>query len=281
MSLVIWYTVMGLGMAGLIWAAKKKKKTLNDKAYATGFCVVIVFSSIMVLVSFFSDPEQERAIDNANQFEKAKLFKIAEFVNKKYAGKDVVILVRQDMLPSENSDFVRIDPVKTLKKMLNRDVTVKDVVIMAPPTEEEIVAMGGDPDMMASFEMSLSAPFYNKKFAECRALSPAAIIDLAGLPMGETCRDLRIWRWNRKKDPRIVLPEVNDIGLCFEPVDLMNGILDSVIVVRNDRKFNFMDDAAPKDLEEAFNLLYVFVTKDNLVELAKSRTITIMEPLDD
>ena len=279
MSLVLWYTVMGLGMAGLIWAAKKKKKTLNDKAYATGFCVVIVFSSIMVLVSFFSDPEQERAIDNANQFEKAKLFKIAEFVNKKYAGKSVVILVRQDMLPSENSDFVRLDPVKTLKKMLNKDVTVKDTIIMAPPTEEEVAAMGGDPDMMLSFEMSLSAPFYNKKFAECRALAPAAIIDLAGLPMGETCRDLRIWRWG-KKDPRIILPEVNDIGLCFEPVDIMNGILDSVIVVRNDRKFNFMDDAAPKNLEEAFNMLYVFVTKDNLVQLAKERTITIMEPLD-
>lgn len=277
MSLVIWYTVMGLGMAGLIWAAKKKKKTLNDKAYATGFCVVIVFSSIMVLVSFFSDPEQERAIDNANQFEKAKLFKIAEFVNKKYAGKDVVILVRQDMLPSENSDFVRLDPVKTLKKMLNKDVTVKDTIIMAPPTEEEVAAMGGDPDMMLSFEMSLSAPFYNKKFAECRALAPAAIIDLAGLPMGETCRDLRIWRWGRK-DPRIILPEVNDIGLCFEPVDLMNGILDSVIVVRNDRKFNFMDDTAPKDLKEAFDTLYVFVTKDNLAQLVKDNVITIVKP---
>ena len=279
MSLTLWYIVMAVGLIGMIWCAKSQKSVANAKLYAIVCLGVVVLSAVMVLVSFFSDPEQERAIANANQFEKAKLSQIAEFVNKNYSGKEVVILVRQDMLPSENSDFVRLDPVKTLKKMLNKDVTVKDTIIMAPPTEEEVAAMGGDPDMMLSFEMSLSAPFYNKKFAECRALAPAAIIDLAGLPMGETCRDLRIWRWG-KKDPRIILPEVNDIGLCFEPVDIMNGILDSVIVVRNDRKFNFMDDAAPKNLEEAFNMLYVFVTKDNLVQLAKERTITIMEPLD-
>ena len=280
MSLVIWYTVMGLGMAGMIWATKKKKKTVNDKVYALGFCIVIVFSSIMVLVSFFSDPEQERAISNSSRFELSKLNQIAEFVNKKYAGKDVVILVRQDMLPTENnSDFVRIDPVKELKRMLNRDVNVKGVVVISPPSEEELRAMGEDPEMMPSFELSASPELYNKKFKECRALAPAAIIDLAGLPMGEGSVPLVIWKWG-KKDPKIILPEVGDIGISFDPVDLVDGILDAVIVPRNDRKFNFMDDAAPKDLKEAFDTLYVFVTKDNIKKLYEDKVITIMMPMD-
>ena len=277
MSLTLWYIVMAVGLIGMIWCAKSQKSVANAKLYAIVCLGVVVLSAVMVLVSFFSDPEQERAIANANQFEKAKLSQIAEFVNKNYSGKEVVILVRQDMLPSENSDFVRVDPVKELKSML-KGVTVKETVIMAPPTEEELKAMGGDPEMMPAFEMSLSAPFYNKKFAECQALAPAAIIDLAGLPMGETCKELKIWKWNSKKDPKIILPEVNDIGLCFNPADLSNGILDSVIVVRNDRKFNFMDDTAPKDLKEAFDTLYVFVTKDNLAQLVKDNVITIIKP---
>ena len=280
MSLTLWYIVMGIGLVGMIWCAKAQKRTPNAKLYAVICLAVVVLSAIMVLVSFFSDPEQERAMSNANQFELAKVNRIAQFVNENYAGKDVVILVRQDQLPQPNSDFVRIDPVKELTKRL-KNVNVKETVVMNPPTEEEMKAMGGDPEMMPAFEMSLSPEFYNKKFLECKALDPAAIIDLAGLPMGETCNKLVVWSWARgKKGPRLILPEVNDIGLCFEPMQLgPEGIIDCVVVVRNDRKFNFMDDTAPKDLNEAFDVLYAFVTKDNLAQLVKDKSITIVEPM--
>ena len=277
-SLVLWYIVMGIGLAGMIWCAKAQKSSPNAKLYAVVCLGVVVLSAIMVLVSFFSDPEQERAMANSNQFELSKINRIAQFVNESYAGKSVVILVRQDQLPQPNSDFVRIDPVKELKSRL-KDVTVKDTVIMAPPTEEEIKAMGGDPEAMAGFEISMSPEFYNKKFNECKALEPDAVIALAGLPMGESCDKLVIWKW-AQKGPRIILPEVGDIGLSVDPFQLgPKGVVDCLITTRNDRKFNFMDDTAPKDLKEAFDTLYIFVTKDNLAQLVKDKTISVMEPM--
>ena len=266
---ILWYVIMGIGVIGMIWSVKSQNRTANAKLYAIICLVVVLISTTMILWRTLTgfDPEQERAIANNNQFEKAKLSQIAEFVNKNYAGKDIVILVRKDMIPTEsNSDYVRIDPVKELTGML-KGVTVKQTVVIEPPkgTEE-----------MPEIDVSSNPEIYNKMFLECKSLSPAAIIDLAGLPMGEN-QALVIWKWDSKKDPKIILPEIGEFGISFGPADVLNGIVDAVIVTRKEHKFNFMEDEAPKDLKEAFDTLYVLVTKDNVKDLVKNNVITVQK----
>ena len=270
MSLTLWYIVMVAGLIGMVWCAKSQKRVAKAKLYAIICLVVVVISAIMALSTYFSDPENERALANAKQFDRAKLNQIAEFVNKNYAGKKAVILIHQDMIPNPDADYVRLDQEKELKSFL-KGVTVLDTVVIRPPKN------AGGEDSAVPEEVSYSAPVFNEKFEECRKLQPDVIINLAGLPMGEESRKLKVWRWKSKNDPKLVLSEVNDIGICFEPADLLT-VLDCVILSRNDRKFNYLEDTASKDLKEAFDSLYVLVTKDNLGQLKKDNVITIYEP---
>lgn len=272
MSLALWYIVMAAGLIGMIWCAKSQKRVANAKLYAVVCLVVVVISAIMALSSYFSDPEMERAMANQKQFDLAKLNKIAEFVNKNYAGKKAVILVHQDLLPTKDSTYIRVDPVKELKSFL-KGVTLLDTVIIKNPTPEEIKAMGGSEDTMPD-EISRSVPSFNAKFDECKALQPDVIINLAGLPSGEESLKLKVWRWKGKNDPKLVLSQVDDVGVSFHPEAFLS-VLECVILSRNDRKFNYLQDTASKDLNEAFDSLYVLVTKDNLAQLVKDKVISI------
>lgn len=278
MSLTIWYIVMAAGLIGMIWCAKSQKRVANAKLYAIICLVVVVISAVMALSSYFSDPEMERAMANQKQFDLAKLNKIAEFVNEKYDGKKVVILVHQDMLPSKDATYIRIDPVKELKSFLKKGVTVVETVIIKPPTPEEIKAMGGNPDDMIPDEISRSYQTFNKKFEECKNLHPDAIIDLAGLPSGEEARKVKVWKWS-KNDPKLILTQIDEIGVSFPPKALVSedGVLECVIVGRNDQKFNFLEDEASKDLKEAFDSMYILVTKDNAKQLIKDKALPGLE----
>jgi len=273
----LWYILMVAGLIGMIWCAKSQKRAANAKLYAIICLVVVVISAIMALVNYFGpDEETERAMANQQQFELSKLNKIAEYINQNFAGKKVAILVHQDQLPSKDSTYIRVDPVKELKSFL-KDVTVLDPVIIKNPTPEEIKAMGGSEDTMPD-EISRSPESFNKMFEECKTLQPDVIVDLAGLPSGDG-RKLKVWRWKGKNVPKLILAQVDDIGSGFRPEILLDsdGVLEGFIVGRNDVKFNHLQDKAPKELNEAFDVLYVFVTKSNFKQLVKDKTITVYD----
>jgi len=271
MTLTVCVIVMLVGLIGMIWCAKKQKSVANAKLYAVVCLAVILVSAVWAMVDtiFGEDIETSRINANQDQFERAKIDAVATYVNKNYDGKKVVILIHESDIPTKaNSSYVRVDRVKELKALLKKGVTVLDtVVIKLPPVKE------GEEDFNPD-DVSRSAKSFNAMFDQCKNLRPDVIIDLAGLPMDGESRKLKIWNWKGKDEPKLILAQADDIGSSFQPADFMT-VIDCVIVSRNDRKFNFLEDNAPKELKEAFDSLYVLVTKENIQQLAKDKVISI------
>lgn len=268
MTLVLCIIFMVVGLIGIIVCAKKQKSLRNAQLYAALCLAVILVSAGVALVdTFFGDDiETRRYNSNQDQFQLSRLNAIAEYVNKNYDGKKVVILIHEDQIPnSTNSSYVRIDSVKELKGLLKKSVTVVDTVVMKRPAVE-----AGQEDVPE--DLSRSAESFNKAFEECRNLRPDVIIDLSGLPSEGEGRKLKVWRWKGKDDPKLILGLVDDIG-SFEPADFL-GVLDCVVMSRNDGKFDWQNGTAPDDLKEAFDAVYVLVTKDNIQQLVKDKTIS-------
>lgn len=270
MTLTICIICMIAGLFGIIWCAKKQKSVANAQLYAVICLAVILVSAGVALVdTFFGDDIETRRYNaNQDQFERSRLNAIAEHVNKNYGGKNVVILVHESEIPnSTNSSYIRIDKVKELKALL-KNVNVLDTVVIKPTPVAE-----GQEDVI---DESRSVKSFNKMFDECKNRHPDAIIDLAGLPTEGEAGKLNIWKWKGKDDPKLILAHVDDIGGSIQPADFM-GVLDCVVVSRNDGKFDWQNGTAPKDLKEAFDAVYVLVSKDNIQQLVKDKVISLGE----
>jgi len=267
----IWYILMVVGLGGMIWCAKAQKRIANAKIYAIVCLVLIVISAIMALVNEFGpDPETKRFSENEKQFTLARLSRIAEFVNKNYAGRKVAILIHQNDIPnSTNSQWIRVDKVKELKSFL-KGVTVLDPVIIKPVTN-------GNEE--AAEDLSLSNENLDKMFDECKALQPDVVIYLSGFSEGTETKKLKVWKWKGKNEPKLILAGVSDIN-AIRPKALKedDGVLEAVVMSRitiDKSKFDPMKDNAPKDLKEAFDVQYVLVTKENFESLLKDKVIEI------
>lgn len=255
--LVLWYIVMFAGLFGMIWCAKNQQKVANAKIYAIASLVVVVISAVMVLLTYFVFEDPEEALSNANmkQFSLAELNAVAEYVDSKYEGKKIVILVSQNML-SPRKEKYSVDKLAELKSRLKK-VTVEVVAVEDP--------QGEDPD-----DEGKRVEAYNQACAKCKTQQPAAVINLASFPeMGG--EGLKLWTWTGKNDPKLIL--LSDME-STSYLQRLKDVIDFVVMNRvNAPKFDYRKDTAPEDLKAAFDFKYVIVTKDNINQLLKDKVI--------
>lgn len=260
MSIWFWYALMAVGLGGMVWCAKNQRRVANAQLYSVICLVVVAISAVMALTSFFGDGELEQSIENAKQFELAKVDQIADFVNKNHAGQKVVVLIKSDMLnPSEH----QIDTLKEFSSRVQGQVTLLEPVVLQitdPSTLQPEDPESGEMPYIPSPEEELNAKKFNDKFKECKAAGADVVVNFAGMPaMPEDTQKLIIWRWGTK-DPKVVLAEIMEMN--FDPKSLL-GPVSAFVASKPDAQFDYLKDTAPENFKEAFDLRYVIVTKEN------------------
>lgn len=254
----LWYVIMGLGLIAMMWCAKNQRRVANAQLYSVICLVIVAVSAVMALSSYFGDGELEQSISNAKQFELAKVDQIAQFVAKNYAGKKVAVIIRSDSM--KPSDY-QINILEAFTERVKDKVQLLDPMIIQMTDYSQVSSgEGQNPPPVMSPEEELNAKKFNQQFDACRSQKVDIIVNFAGLPpMTDQVSKLNIWRWGQK-DPKIILAEINEMN--FNPRTLLTCVA-AAVVSKPDVKFDYLEDKAPEDLNEAFKLRFILLTAKN------------------
>ena len=247
--------IMGGCFIGMIICAKKQHVNALAKPAAIVLLLGVVICTVMILMRNMSDGDTAGLIANELKFAKASSYILAKKIAEIKPGAKVLVIIAEE---NENNKRQKVI-LDGLTEGFGSAITQ---VAVKAPTIKGLKGQKREEMMMPITEM-IKADDINKLILKNKARN--FIISLIGLPMD--MGNLKIWSQfaeDPKKAPRISIMN-GDISMLYKPIK--QGLIPAVVTHNPDAVYS--EDAAPSDMQEAFNKRYILITTKNVDEIKK------------
>ena len=248
--------IMGACFIGMIICAKKQHTNAIAKPLSVVLLLVVIACAIMILVRSLGNGDNESLIANELKFAKASSFILGQNLAKKMPGAKVLLIVDEQNEINKRQK-VLIDGLKEGFGSAITQVTIQTPKIQLPKGNST------EQDMMLPLMEMLKAKDFNKLIEKNKSCK--LIVTMIGLPMDMA--NLSIWekfKENPKKAPRLAILN-GDISMLAPAIK--SGLIPAVVTNNPDAHYN--EDAAPDDMQKAFDKRYLLITTKNIKEIAK------------
>ena len=266
LPVLIVYIVMAVGFIVMVWGIKN----LNTKSSGRLLMIlgaVVVFGAFAASFFVSGEKSEDKRLDrNAHTFLMAKAEKAAAYIADRVPEEgSAAFLIDEESYNNSSSDvhFV-LDEIQ--KRLSEKGVSCGDVLIVGE-AKEVVDKKTGETNTV--IEDPTEATIMKKKLDQVYD-KVDIVVNFVGLP--SSVADLKkitfLTRKNTatKKNNMILMC---DNGLPYVEQDMLKtsrvcAIVDCVSSAGQD--FDMQKDSAPKDLSDAFDLMYFFVNADTLGE---------------
>ncbi len=240
----VYGALMFLALAGMIVCSKKQKTNPAMQPIAFVLFIVVVIGAIMLLkeMEIFGNSNSS-LLSNELKFYSSQGYKVGKYFAKNDAGKKVLFVVEPELVNSEN--------IKGLVEAFSEGYGSNNVVI------DTVVLPGNQAEAPMPLYMMMKA----KDFDALLEKHPDVqiVVNTIGLPS-----DLHKMKyWKAKKDAR---PALFLLGMPSGRIDglaeaIASGDIAGIVTSNPQAKY---DVKAPSDPEEAFDIRYILINKDNV-----------------
>lgn len=272
--LVIIGIVMFIALIGMIVCSKKQKVNPNAQPVAIALLIVVVICGFMMMQRtgvFGGDAGGELFTNIENQYTASLGDALGKFIAKEYPEQKILIIGERNyekdpriaILTKSITDAmggkadIQVDTIQLSAKQPARP-GAPAAPPSAPGTPGAPAVPGpGGPMMIEMPLMEVMTPkdFDNtlEKYANC-----TVVISTIGLPRDKT--KMKLWKMDSAKRPKVILYGEMDTRNIK---DAIKGGIIAALVTTNP-EFKYTEDMPPSDLQKAFDLRYVLITKANL-----------------
>ena len=241
--MMLWVAIMAVGLVGMIVCSKKQKSNPAMQPLAIVLFIVVLVGAGGLLnnMGIFGGANSS-ILDSEMRFAESRAAALAKFVAPTASGKKVLFIADQN--------FGQGDLGKRVLEAVKANCKAANFVVDSIPVPPEM-ANNGVP--VEEFMKAKDLDALIEKHSDA-----AVVISNIGLP--QDARKLAFFRKAADKRPMLALMNT---GFAMN-YDFLKGIqkgdIAAVIVTAPKAKY---DIKAPSNLDEAFKIRYLLVTKDN------------------
>lgn len=251
---IVMGVIMGGLFVGMIICAKKQHTNAIAKPLAILLLLGVVVCTIVILTKNLGSGDTQELIANELKFAKASSFVLGQELAKTMPGAKVLVIVDEQNAMNKRQNIL-IDGLKEGFGTAITSVTVKTPQIKKPK--------GAPEEMMMPLMEMLKAKDFNKLIKQNKSCN--LIITLIGLPMD--IGGLSLWEDfedNPKKCPKLAILN-GDISMLAPAIQ--SGLIPAAVTHNPDARYT--EDAAPSDMQAAFDVRYLLITQKDVKEIAK------------
>ena len=235
---------MFLALAGMIVCSKKQKTNPAMQPIAFVLFIVVVAGAIMLLkeMEIFGNSNSS-LLSNELKFYSSQGYKVGKFFSQTDAGKKVLFVVEPELVNSEN--------IKGLVEAFSEGYGSNNVVI------DTVVLPGNQAEAPMPLYMMMKAKDFDAlldKHADVQI-----VVNTIGLP--NDLQKMKYWKAKKETRPALFL-----LGMPSGRIDglaeaIAKGDIAGVVTSNPQAKY---DVKAPGNPEEAFDIRYILINKDNV-----------------
>ncbi|MBQ7206549.1 MAG: sugar ABC transporter substrate-binding protein [Lentisphaeria bacterium] len=238
----LWVIVMAVGLVGMIVCSKKQKTNPAMQPVGILLFIVVLIGAVMLLKSMDVFGGGSSSVLNSEmRFAESRGVKIAKYVAGIAGGKEVLFIVDKNYEQGDLGKRV----VEALKKNCGGTLVLDSIPV---PADAEANGTPIEEFMKASHMDALLAKHPNA----------AVIVSNIGLP--QDAAKMAYFKAPAAARPKMVLMNAGFVTNFDFLKALQKGDIEAVIVTSPSAKY---DIKAPGDLDKAFDIRYVLVTKAN------------------
>ena len=274
--LVIIGIVMFIALIGMIVCSKKQKVNPNAQPVAIALLIVVVICGFMMMQRtgvFGGDAGGELFTNIENQYTASMGDALGKFIAKEYPDQKILIIgernyekdPRISILTKSITDAmggkadIQVDTIQLSAKQPARP-GAPVAPPSAPGTPGNPGAGPAGPGAQMMLEMPLMEVMTPKDFDNTLEKYSACpvVISMIGLPREKI--KMKLWKMDAAKRPKVILYGEMDTRNIKDAIK--NGVI--AALVTTNPEFKYTEDMPPADLQKAFDLRYVLITKANL-----------------
>lgn len=235
---------MFLALAGMIVCSKKQKTNPAMQPIAFVLFIIVVAGAIMLLkeMEIFGNSNSS-LLSNELKFYSSQGYKVGKFFSQDNAGKKVLFVVEPELVNSEN--------IKGLVEAFSEGYGSNNVVI------DTVVLPGNQAEAPMPLYMMMKAKDFDAlldKHADVQI-----VVNTIGLP--NDLQKMKYWKAKKETRPALFL-----LGMPSGRIDglaeaIAKGDIAGVVTSNPQAKY---DVKAPGNPEEAFDIRYILINKDNV-----------------
>ena len=240
----VYGALMFLALAGMIVCSKKQKTNPAMQPIAFVLFIVVVAGAIMLLkeMEIFGNSNSS-LLSNELKFYSSQGYKVGKFFSQTDAGKKVLFVVEPELVNSEN--------IKGLVEAFSEGYGSNNVVI------DTVVLPGNQAEAPMPLYMMMKAKDFDAlldKHADVQI-----VVNTIGLP--NDLQKMKYWKAKKETRPALFL-----LGMPSGRIDglaeaIAKGDIAGVVTSNPQAKY---DVKAPGNPEEAFDIRYILINKDNV-----------------
>ena len=266
LPVLIVYIVMAVGFIVMVWGIKNQ----NTKSIAR---IVMILGALVVFgafaASFFvsgAKSEDKRLDNNARTFLIAKAERAATYIAERFPDEGSAAFLIDEASYNDSASDIHFVLDEVQKRLSEKGVSCGEVYIVGE-SKQVIDKKTGEENTV--IEDPTDAAIMKKKLDQAYD-KVDIVVNFVGLP--SSVADLKkitfLTRKNTATGKNNMLLMCDD-GLPYVEQDMLKAgrvcaIIDYVSSAAQD--FDMQKDSAPKDLSDAFNLMFFFVNPENLEE---------------
>ena len=240
----VYGALMFLALAGMIVCSKKQKTNPAMQPIAFVLFIVVVIGAIMLLkeMEIFGNSNSS-LLSNELKFYSSQGYTVGKFFSQNNAGKKVLFVVEPELVNSEN--------IKGLVEAFSEGYGSNNVVI------DTIVLPGNQAEAPMPLYMMMKAKDFDALLEKHGDVQ--IVVNTIGLP--NDLQKMKYWKADKATRPALFL-----LGM---PSGRIDGLAEAIAkgdiagIVTSNPKAKY-DVKAPSDPEEAFDIRYILVNKDNV-----------------
>ena len=242
------------GLIGMIVCSKKQATSAIAKPLAVVLMLVVIVCAVVVLMKtgVVGDQGTQRIIANELTYAKAGYFMLGKQLAEKAPGAKTLIISEK----ARDKDTRTPELLQAFKDGAagKLNIAATDTPTLTWPAGKE-----PKPEEMSMMSEMLKAKDYNdliKKYPDC-----TLVVSFMGLP--RDIEDLQIWTMAPDKRPKLGL-----INCPYQNLKsaIQSGVVIAVVGINPTAKFD--EKPAPRDPKAAFDIRYIMITPENVVQMA-------------
>ena len=238
----LWVIVMAVGLIGMIVCSKKQKTNPALQPVGILLFVVVLIGAVMLLKSMdVFGGGNSSVLSSEMRFAESRGAKVAKYVAGIAGGKEVLFIADKNYAQGELGKRI----IETLKKNCGGTLVVDSIAV---PAEVESNGTPVEEYMKAAHMDALLAKH------------PQAAVVISNIGLPQDAGKMLFFKAPAAARPKLVLMNTGFSANFDFLKALQKGDIEAVIVTSPAAKY---DIKAPGDLDKAFDIRYVLVTKAN------------------
>lgn len=249
---IILGSIIGISLIGVIISFKKQHDHTVAKNMIAVFSLIILICAVLLTIHRLVPPSVNKIVNNKLIFVKSSGYKLAKYLSKQKSGSQILVLTDK---ANRNSPACKA-VIEGLEEGL--DGSWKKLIVLSPPHSVVPKDQNSIPHRCIINAKDLNNIL--KRYPKSRML-----VSLIGLP--DDIEDLDILKKfisTHSNLPRVALLNCKVRNMY----NLMKGGFIGAVVFPNP-KTKYNNNSPEKDLMKNFDMHYLFITKENMDQIAK------------